>query len=408
MISARWLTGWVLAEIRGARPERFLDALAERGIPFWEASAPEAFTMWVKLPGRMAGDIPAMAEKLGCEGEIKGVHGLPAVWKKARRRWVLLGGAGAMLALLFMSSFFIWEIQVEGCEALSEREVRQALADCGVDVGTCWVGLNQDQLRNSMLLRLPELRWMTVSIRGSHARVILREARTGGDPVPEDEPAQIVAEKAGLVTAVCAMRGTAVIEENQVALPGQTLIGGYASGRFGIQGADRAIGEVWARTWYERTAAAPVEMELTVPTGEQQTRFSLILGKKRINFYKGSSICPSDCDKILYVYPFAVEGVFVLPLTVEKTVLITYERRSLRAEELRAELEQQLMEELLADIGPEGEVLSSSFTAAESGGVLYVTLRAECHEQIGTTLPLTEAQLLEIQWKIPKTEEPDT
>lgn len=384
-----------------------MSALAERGIPFWDAAPPEAFSLELRLPPRRVEGALRLAQRLGCEGEKLSERGLPAFMRRLRGRFVFLFALVFCMGLLSLSRFCIWSIDITGCETLSAREVRRVLAECGVDIGQPWVGLNQDALRNSVILRLPEIRWMTVSMRGCRAEVIVREARTGGEPEPEGEEAKIMAEKAGLVTEVYDLRGTALTEENRVALPGETLIAGYTTGRFGVQGATRAIGEVWARTWYERTAAAPVTVDITVHEREK-TRFSLIFGKNRINFYKGSSICPEDCDKIIYVYPFAVKDVFALPVALEKTVFSSYERESIRAEELRGELEQQLMEELLGDIGENGEVLSSSFTSSQEDGVLYVTLRAECREEIGCTAPLTETDRMDIQSKLPETEETDT
>ncbi len=403
----RWLGGWAAVKITGAAPERFLSALAERGIPFWQAAPPENFVLRVKIPARWEKLVKPLAESMGCEGIVERRGGLPFFARRSARRPLLLAGIMVCLGLLAASRLCIWDIEIIGCETLSQREVREALAECGVDIGEFWLGLSQDGIRNSMILRLPEIRWMTVSIRGSHARVIVREARRGGDPEPLEEYGKIVAEKAGLITEVYDLRGTAVVEKNQVALPGETLIGGYVTGRFHVQGAARAVGEVWARTWYEHTAAAPVTVNMT-SHNEKTVSLSLIFGKKRINFYKGSSICPMNCDKIIYVYPFAVEDVFALPIALEKTVFSPYERDGLRAEELRSELEQQLMTELLQDIGEEGEVLSSAFTSSERDGVLYVTLRAECREEIGRTVPLTEAELMDIQSKIPETEEADT
>ena len=407
MRAFRWVTGWISLRITGAEPTRFLTALSERGIPFWDAAPPENFALELKVPARCGKLVKPLAESLGCKGEILEKKGLPGFLSRCARRKLLLVGFAAGLGLLAASRLFIWDIGISGCETLSERAVLEALAECGVDIGQPWINIRQDVLRNSMILRLPEIRWMTVSVRGCHAEVIIREARRGGEPEPVGEYGKIVAEKAGLVTEVYDLSGTALIEENEVALPGETLIGGYTTGRFSVQGATRAIGEVWARTWYERTAAAPLSVDMTDHSGET-ARFSLILGKKRINFYKGSSICPWDCDKIIYVYPFATEGVFVLPLAIEKTVISPYVRQSIRAEELREELEQQLMEELCEDIGEDGEVISTAFTASEQNGVLYVTLRAECREEIGCTVPLTEAEYMDIQWKIPDTEETDT
>lgn len=402
----RWFSGWVAVKITGAAPEKVLSALAERGIPFWQAKPPEDFVLRVKIPARWEKQILPLAGSVGCEAVIERRAGLPYIIRRRVRRPFLPVGVLICLGLLAVSRLFIWDVGISGCETLSEREVRNALAECGVDIGRSWLGLEQDQLRNSMILRLPQIRWITVSVRGSHAEVIVREARRGGEPEPV-EVAKIVAEKAGLVTEIHDFRGTAVIEENRVALPGETLIAGYTTGRFGVQGVTRAVGEVWARTWYERTAAAPVWVDITTH-GEETARLSLIFGKKRINFYKDSSICPSDCDKIIYVYPFAVNDIFALPIALEKTVFLSCERESVRAEELRSELEMQLMTELLADIGEDGEVVSAAFTASERDGVLYVTLRAECREEIGRAVPLTEAERMDIQSKIPETEETDT
>ncbi len=402
---ARYLIGWVRVRIAGAEPEKFLSALGERGIVFWGAGAPRDFEMEVSVPLRAAKLVAPLAAALGCEGEILSRHGLPTALGKLRHRMVLLICSVTALVLLFFGGAFLWNIEIEGCETVSESRVRQALSECGVDIGSCWLGLDQDRVRNDMILRIPEIRWMTVTVRGSHARVILRERRTGPEPVAEEEPGHLVARKAGLVTQVEAYRGTAITVEQDAVLPGELLVGGYTTGRYGVQGPVRAIGEVWARTWYERTAVAPVELTVTVPTGEQAVKWSLILGKMRINFYKGSSICPVDCDKIIYVYPLAKAGVFTLPVAVEKTVYESYVPEAQRAEELRAELESQLMEELREEIGQEGSVLSATFTASEAEGLLLVTLRAECHESIGIYRALTEQELWDIQAKIPKTEE---
>jgi hypothetical protein len=244
-------------------------------------------------------------------------------------------------------------------------------------------------------------------MQGCRAIVVVREKNTYIEPVPEDEYVAIVADKAGLVTEVNALRGTAETEAGKAVLPGETLIGGYATGRFGVQGATRAIGTVWAQTWYDITMAGETTVAMKVPTGEKKTRFSLILGKMRINFYKGSSICPADCDKIIERYTAVRGGWFALPLTLEKITLSGYTLETEEAPERREELSQALMEALQECIGEDGQVQSYTYTASQTDGMLYVTLHAQCLEQIGTTRPLTAADMADIQSKIPQIEETD-
>ncbi|MCD7749774.1 MAG: sporulation protein YqfD, partial [Oscillospiraceae bacterium] len=355
---------------------------------------------------RAAKLIPALGASIGCEVRIIRCHGLPAVFKKLRQRVVLLVCLAFMLGLLFVSGAFVWDIQISGNETIPEGVIRQALAECGVDIGSFWPIMSQDQVRNSMILKLPGIRWMTVSIRGSHAEVIIREKRTHIEPVDEAEYVNLVAAKTGFVTEVLALRGTALTEENRAVLAGEVLVAGYATGRYGaIQGLTRAIGSVTAHTLYEITIEAPVYVEEKTASEGQTVRWALVLGKTRINFYKDSSICPADCDKIIREYTLSVGNVFTLPLTVEKTVYTPYTTQSVEALELREELEEMLIAALAEEIGQEGEMLSAQFTASSGNEVLYVTLFAECEEQIAEAVPMTAEEILEIQEKIVVTEE---
>lgn len=408
MRAARYITGWARLRVTGAEPERFLRALAERAIPFWDAAPPKDFALSVSIPARHRRLAAALAPPLGCEAEIVALRGLPAVWKRLRRRWLPAFLLAAVLLALAASRAYIWDVDITGNETVPDGVIRQALAECGVDIGERWIGMSQDLVRNGVLLKIPSLRWMTVTMIGSRAHVIVRERYPYIEPVRDDDYAGIVAEKAGLVTAVYALRGTAETEPGRMLLPGDTVIGGYATGRFGVLGPVRAEGWAEARTWRELTAAAPLSVSVKEPAGGTRTRFALILGKTRINFYKGSSICPAECDKIIERHALARGGVFTLPVSVETISFVPYRTEPQRAEELRGELEETLMTELVGRIGEEGEVASAVFTASEQDGMLYVTLHAECRERIGRSVPLTAEELWLIQSKIPQTEDSAT
>ncbi len=162
------------------------------------------------------------------------------------------------------------------------------------------------------------------------------------------------------------------------------------TGRSGTLGETWAWGRVTARTWYELTAEAPASVTEKTYSGERTVRYALIFGKNRINFYKDSSICPPECDKIIETAEARRDGAFMLPLAVERTVLAPYEMCEVPAAELREELEALLMQTLKTEIGGDGTVDDAVFTASEKDGVMRVTLRAECTEQIGRREAVTE------------------
>ena len=399
----RRITGWAELSITGASPEAALTLLAARGVPFWDVTPPVDFKLTLKTPARCAEHAAAVAASSGCEAAVTAYHGLPALWRKARRRLTLLIPLAAAALVLAWSLTRVWEITITGNETIPDGVIMQALAACGVEIGADWTSFSPDAIRNGVILRVPEIRWMTVKMTGCHAEVIVREKRTYIEPVDEDELVNIVADKAGFITAVYAKRGTAVAEAGRVCLPGDVLIGGWETGRFYVQGAVRAIGYVTARTWYDITAAAPDTVYVKRQTGETTTRYSLILGKIRVNLYPDDSICPEGCDKITTVSPLARAGVFTLPVAIERTVISAYETEPQPAAELREELEALLMAELEGRIGEDGEIVSCEFTASAADGMLYVTLRAECEERIGKPVPLTDGDLRAIQAKMPTT-----
>lgn len=100
----------------------------------------------------------------------------------------------------------------------------------------------------------------------------------------------------------------------------------------------------------------------------------------------------------------SVPGLFFLPVRLLREDIYPFESMPGPACEPVVCAREQLMEELMARIGPQGRVLNSHESAVASEGVLTVTLRARCREEIGQTVPLTDA---EIASKIPSTKEED-
>lgn len=80
-------------------------------------------------------------------------------------------------------------------------------------------------------------------------------------------------------------------------------------------------------------------------------------------------------------------GVFSLPVTLVHERILEYDVvvETADVEALTERLEQALDEKLEELLDGRGEPLSHTYTSSESGGVLYVTLRAECLEDIAET-----------------------
>lgn len=391
------LRGYAELKVTGAEPAAFLNVCLERGLEFWNVQPLDEFSIRLTMTQRDAEMAGPAAEKCLCELETLRRGGGPRAAARLKRRKVLWVLPLAFLLLLTLSSFFVWRIEVQGNETVSETEILNALEDSGVAIGGYWPSFNSELIRSRVLAEIPELKWLSVSTFGSRTYVEVREKTEAPDIFDESERAKIVALRGGLIQEISVLRGAGAVEKGDIASAGETLIEGvvispYAGPRF-----VHAAGSVQARTWYELTAVLPMEYREKVYTGKSNKKYALILGGRRINFYGNSGIWDASCDNIITEHRAEVEGVFSLPLSVVVMTMEEYELRTalLGEDQARERLEATLASELEKRLEDRGAVVSAEFTFTVTDGVAVGTLRAECLEDIAKEKPLSPEEISE-------------
>ena len=393
------LPDWAEALVRGAQPAGFLNRCAASGVAIESAEPLDDFTLRVRIPARALPAAQRAADRSQCELRVLRAGGAAAAARRHRRRWAFAAALALVLAALVWSKLFLWEITVTGNETLSSARVLDALAECGVDRGSFWPAFTSDNLRSELLVRLPELAWATVNVSGSRAEVLVRERVAKPEIYDKSLPVRVEAEKTGFVTEVRALAGTACVKPGDAVGAGETLISAAAESAFSGTRLVHALGSVRAETYYELSAALPLEAVQKTPTGEKTTHWALVIGKNRWNFYGNSGFCGANCDKMTQEYPLAVPGLFSLPVALVRETLTEYGTESAPrdcAAAVRA-AEEQLHDQLLRAVGADGEVKQERFSCAARDGVLTVCLRAVCAEDIAVSVPLTAAEILELQ-----------
>ena len=142
-----------------------------------------------------------------------------------RRRLGLLLCLAAVLGAFWGSSLLLWDFRVLGCETLTKGQVLRALSDCGVDQGCFWPGVDVDLLRSRMLLKLPQLQWMTLRCSGSRAVVLVVE-RQETPELPGEGRADLVAGKSGQIASLSVLRGREQVSPGQMVTKGELLVSG--------------------------------------------------------------------------------------------------------------------------------------------------------------------------------------
>ena len=376
------MNGMAVVEVCAAFPERVLNACTVENIDVFDLERRDACTLRVSIREAQLGALRVLAEREHAQMKILRHTEWTRLRAALHRRVALLVFLAAGFAAVMLSSLFIWEIDVDGCQTLSEGEVLRALAACGVYEGAFWPGLSQDEIRTQMLLRQTELAWMSVNVSGSRALVTVVERTQAPEIYREENGAELIAAKNGVVSELCVLNGRALVRPGDAVLAGETLVTGRMESIGGETRWVRAAGTVFADTWQELTAVIP-DMAEKGECGRTQRRFILRLGKKRMIFSLRSRKELDGYDKIVHEYNLGVRGLFCFPVSVVRETYRLPERAVL-AQRDTADCMQRMRESL--EEQTDGEILQFHASAGTWKGLPCVTVRAHCRENIAETV----------------------
>ena len=386
--AVNYLRGSVPVQLCSPYPERVLNLCGAHEIPFWDVRwlSPQLISLRTTRRGlrevrRVCGE--------AAEITVGREEGIPILWQRVKRRYVLLIGFALFCLALFGGNLFIWDFEVTGNETVSEETILRALEGYGLTIGSPGMHVDQEAIRNHVLLELPDISWLAVNVKGCTAHVQVVERLRPPEIVKEDEVCNVVARRSGLVTKVQALDGQAQVLPGDTVTEGELLISGVVdSDQNGLR-LLHGQGSVRARTWYDLAVQIPLQYEKKTQSTRQRRRFAIDFGKKRVKFYGKGSVTGAGCDKIIRYHPISVMGLR-LPVTwvVEETTRYEMQRTTRTVAAAQKEGEAQLLRELTAAIGAEGCVKDSQFTASKQGKYLRVMLHAECEEEIGQAVTL--------------------
>ena len=389
-----FLRGSVQVEIECACPERVLNLCAVEEIAFWDLQWLSPIALRLRVTRRGWHALREVCTRADAQASRLRERGAPQLLLRLRTRYALLAALALFALLLFGGNLFIWSFEVTGNETVPTETILRALEKCGVAVGSQGLKIHQEDVRNRALLELPDVAWLAVNVRGCVAHVQVVERKRPPAVVQESQVCNVVARREGLVTRVQALDGKAVAAPGSVVTEGELLVTGVYESREGNTYMTHSLGTVEARTWYELSVSVPLEITEKSGGRREKTALSVDFGKKRIKLWGRGSISGASCDKITYYHPLSLPGGLRLPITMVRESVTYYDGQSVRRsrEQAQKEGETLLLQQLKAQLGRDGSVTETRFSAAEEGDYLTVTLQAECLEQIGVPVQVQQTE----------------
>lgn len=317
------LLGTIRLHILCADMEGLLKALKRGGVPVRDFSAQSDLEAAFSVPGYGRRKCCAILSRRGVTYTITQKRGILA-WLGRHKDRLPLG-----LCIGVLTAFFLWLptrvlfLETEGAETVYPRQILAAAEVSGIRFFGAGAEIRSEHLKNHLLGQLPQLQWAGINCNGSLAVITVRERTDTQSPMREEGYSDIVASRDGIVVSISVLEGQTRCHVGQAVRKGELLVSGCVDHEFQPQ-YTHSEAEIFALTQHPVDLAIPASWHKKVYTGRETTRWSLLVGRKRINLSGNSGILPTTCDKIYRENYVRLPGGWQLPLGLVRETLREY------------------------------------------------------------------------------------
>jgi sporulation protein YqfD len=274
-------------------------------------------------------------------------------------------------------------ITVDGNRSIPAKYILEQAQQCGITFGASRREVRSEKMKNSLLEAIPQLQWAGVNTKGCTAVISVKERGIEENVASFNGISSIVAARDGIIVSCTGARGNMLCRIGQAVYKGDVLISAYTDVGLCVK-ATEANGEVFAQTLRQGKLYAPLTyMEKGRITAEEK-KYGLLIGKKRINLYKGSGISGVSCDKINLEYYVTLPGGFKPPFGLFVSSVRSYDTRAVSydIENVKPLAEDAAKKYLLSQM-VSGKILLDSVIANSNGEFLALSGQYICLEMIG-------------------------
>jgi similar to stage IV sporulation protein len=185
----KYLKGYLRIKVWGFSPERFINLCGNRNILLWDICQEDGiYTMYISLKGFYA--LRQIVRKTGTRVAILKRYGLPFFVPTLLARKIFLLGFLVCVGCWIASSFFIWNINIEGNLQITDDMFQSFLEGQQIRIGSKKDKVDLTELEKQIRNAFPEVTWTSAKILGTKLEIAIKE--NDAPILPEGE------EKAGI------------------------------------------------------------------------------------------------------------------------------------------------------------------------------------------------------------------
>lgn len=385
----RKLKGYLLVELKGYSPERFLNLCKANHILIWGLSPrEEGYVFYMRKPDFQK--TRALMKKSKTRLRIREKHGLPFALHRHRRRKLSVAALLLALFLVYALSFFIWDIGFEGNQVYSRETLLTFLNQEGVYHGIWKDRIRCDELEQKIRNEFPDITWVSAEISGTRLLIRLKE-NEGLMTIPEtvSQPGDLVAQKAGTIVQIVTRAGIPQVKAGDTVEMGQVLVSGAVPI---LNDSKETVGwqmvqsdaDIWAETEETVQISSALFREERTYTGRVKKGFFVCLGPWRFQLF-GKGFSGAESETVIKEGQLKLLDSFYLPVrygVIEEREYTSFQR-NLSEEEARQDAESKLQKLTVSYEEAEAELLSEEIRWSWDGIQCHGTGVIRLKERLG-------------------------
>ncbi len=380
-----YLIGYITITVEGYYIERFINICRNKKIPIWNLRREKNVRLTLNIGINDFKEITKIGRKTKCKVKIVRKRGLPFIFNKYKKRKIFVGFLFIFIALLIISSNFIWNIEIQIENDQQVENIYQDLIEAGLEVGKQKRKINTKEIINQIRLKRSDIAWIGIEMKGTNAIVKVVKAESKPKIIDDEDYCNIVSDKRGIITKISAQNGTLAVKVGDTVDVGTVLINGWMEGKYtGIRYV-HAKGDIEAKVWYTKSKKIMYNTTERKKTGEQENKYKIKINNFEINLSKRVSKF-QIYDTIDEEKKFKLFSDFYLPIMIIKTTNkeVIEETKKYEIEEAKNLGIQELEEELDKNITDMTKIVNKNINAYEKEDGIEVYVTYEVLENIGT------------------------
>ena len=379
----RLMFGYVRIEIEGYYIEKFINICKNKNILIWNLKRENGVKLYLNIGINDFKRISEIVKKTNCKVKILKKRGIPFVLHRYKKRKLFLLFLIFIICVIFVSSKYVWNIEVKVEDNLEIENIEEDLGKAGLKRGILKSKIDTANIINNIRLNREDVAWIGIDIEGTAVKVDIVKADNKPKVIDNSEFCDIVATKKGAITKITAQNGTAIVNVGDEVNKGDILIAGYMDGKYTTRRYLHSLGEVLAKVTYQKTEEIYLNEEKYTPTGKKENKYEVIFNNFAFKLYKNKSKFELykqetkennlKLTKNFYL-PLSIKKLTNIEQKKEKTLHTKEEALNIGIEKLSKELEEKIQN---------NKIVSKDVKKQESQSSVTVTVIYEVEESIG-------------------------